>query len=75
MTKVVHENILDELEDAIRTAHGIEAALYGLECLNDSMKTGVTWLQTMNIEALEAVRDRLAKAHDQRSGAETEQAA
>jgi hypothetical protein len=68
MTKLVHANVIDELNDAIRAAYGIEAALDGLECINDSQKIGVTWLQTMNIEALEAVRDRLTKAQDPRSG-------
>jgi hypothetical protein len=32
--------------------------------LTDSQKIGVTRLQTMNIEALEAIRDRLRKAQD-----------
>jgi hypothetical protein len=31
---------------------------------NDSQKIGVAWLQTMSIEALEAIRDRLSKAQD-----------
>jgi hypothetical protein len=40
-------------------SHPAETELY---------RHGVTWLQTMNIEALEAVRDRLGKAQDPRSG-------
>jgi hypothetical protein len=64
MTKIAHANVIDELNDAIRTAYGIEAALEGLECINDSQKIGVAWLQTMSIEALEAIRNRLSKAQD-----------
>jgi hypothetical protein len=29
MTKLVHANVIDELNDAIRAAYGIEAALEG----------------------------------------------
>jgi hypothetical protein len=41
----------------ILASHPAETELY---------RHAVTWLQTMNIEALEAVRDRLSKAQDTR---------
>jgi hypothetical protein len=58
-TKAYEQKIVDDLDEEISIARGIEAAMRGLECLNNGMLEGVRQLQIVHIERLEAIRDRV----------------